>query len=254
MSNYWRKVIAVLQRVSIEGTEEEQAATYRIIEQIEQAEAGNPSSPLEEAWDKIQGLLAELELEPYIDDQYQITEIWEITEKLIDQGGLEKESWELKEKILQELYENCWYDEFGILDPMEDLEKALCTSREESLKRADLLLQCGLFNKAAKVYQSMGENQLYIDCLEEYCLRGEAKPYRTVLDYYKQKDDQAKVLEIASRAVDEFRSKEDATPFMLILMQDARARGDEDEFQELLATARAKNNIRITPLKAALGF
>ena len=107
MSDYWRRVIAILRRVSNEGTEQERIATYRIIEQIEEAEADRPASPLEDAWDRIKDLLEDLSLEPYIDDQIQITEIWEIVEELIRQGGLEKEPWDLKEKILQEIYVFC---------------------------------------------------------------------------------------------------------------------------------------------------
>ena len=79
VSNYWRKVIAVLRRVSVEGTVEEQMATEKIISMIEQMQQSEePETPLSGAWSEIQDRLADLSLEPYIDDQYEITEIWEI--------------------------------------------------------------------------------------------------------------------------------------------------------------------------------
>ena len=38
--------------------------------------------------------------EPYIDDQVQIEEIWNIVESLLKRGGFEKEPWEVKVKTL----------------------------------------------------------------------------------------------------------------------------------------------------------
>ncbi len=62
--------------------------------------------------------------EPYIDDQFEIEEIWNIVEALIKRGGFEIEPWEEKERILKEIYDNDFYDFYdfyGVSDPMQDL-------------------------------------------------------------------------------------------------------------------------------------
>lgn len=139
MSNYWRKVIAVLRRVSVEGTVEEQMATEKIISMIEQMQQSEePETPLSGAWSEIQDRLADLSLEPYIDDQYEITEIWEIVDDLLKKGSLENEPWSLKEEILTAMFENDWFDEYGIMDPMQDLENAMCITPEEQKAKAEL--------------------------------------------------------------------------------------------------------------------
>ena len=63
----------------------------------------------------------ELEDEPYIDDQVQIGEIWNIVQALLKRGDFDKEPWEVKESILKEIYDNNFYDYYGIYDPMKDL-------------------------------------------------------------------------------------------------------------------------------------
>ena len=44
--------------------------------------------------------------EPYIDDQVQIEEIWNIVEALLKRGEFEKEPWEVKKKIFDTKCEN----------------------------------------------------------------------------------------------------------------------------------------------------
>ncbi len=105
------------------------------------SEAGGSGSPLAEDWEAIRDLLADLALEPYLDDQLEFDQIWEIVETRIREGGFEKEPWELKEKILRELYANDFYIEYGIEDPMQDLERAMCVSEEEKRKREVLRRQ-----------------------------------------------------------------------------------------------------------------
>ena len=63
----------------------------------------------------------ELEDEPYIDDQVQIGEIWNIVQALLKRGDFDKEPWEVKESILKEIYDNDFYDYYGIYDSMKDL-------------------------------------------------------------------------------------------------------------------------------------
>lgn len=79
-------------------------------------------------WSQISELILDLMDEPYIDDQVQIEEIWNIVEALLKRGGFEKEPWEVKEKILVEIYDNDFYDYYGVYDPMKDLANAICTT------------------------------------------------------------------------------------------------------------------------------
>ena len=60
-------------------------------------------------WSQISDLISELMDEPYIDDQYQIEEIWNIVEALLKCGGFDKEPWEVKKSILEEIYDNDFY-------------------------------------------------------------------------------------------------------------------------------------------------
>ncbi|MFR9119298.1 MAG: hypothetical protein ACLVJX_10595 [Merdibacter sp.] len=48
---------------------------------------------------------------------------------------------EVKEHILSEIYQNNYYVDYCVEDPMEELVAAICSTREEQLKRADLMMQ-----------------------------------------------------------------------------------------------------------------
>ena len=58
---------------------------------------------LEEQWMKIRRLMKSLDYEPYIDDQVEIEEIWNICEDLIKSGKIEDTSWNIRRAILQEI-------------------------------------------------------------------------------------------------------------------------------------------------------
>ena len=36
------------------------------------------------------------------------------------------------------MFENDWFDEYGIMDPMQDLENAMCITPEEQKAKAEL--------------------------------------------------------------------------------------------------------------------
>lgn len=111
-------------------------------------------------WSQISDLISDLMDEPYIDDQVQIEEIWNIVDALLKRGGFEKEPWKVKEHILEEIYENDYYDYYGVCDPMMDLTNALCSNKEENLKRAEIMMKAGrgyFGAEAAKLYRELGE-------------------------------------------------------------------------------------------------
>lgn len=110
-------------------------------------------------WKQIKELLKLLSYESYIDDQLEIDEIWNISEALIKRGRFDEEPWKIRAEILTEIYENYFYDRYGCYDPMQDLANAMCTTREENLKRAAIMSQFEgeIGEKAAKLYRELGE-------------------------------------------------------------------------------------------------
>ncbi|MCD8021702.1 MAG: hypothetical protein LUF30_01495 [Lachnospiraceae bacterium] len=70
---------------------------------------------LSAAWTQIGDLLASLRYEPYIDDQYEISEIWEICEELIKEHKCQAAPWSLRKKILSDIAANEYYDYYGCM-------------------------------------------------------------------------------------------------------------------------------------------
>lgn len=82
-------------------------------------------SYLEEQWREIQQLYLQLSYEPYIDDQLEIDEVWEILEELVKYLNENDEEQALMKEIATLIEENDYYDEYGCNDPMEMLYNAL---------------------------------------------------------------------------------------------------------------------------------
>ena len=82
------------------------SASIEYFEKIGKKQKKPKESFLRGTWSQISELILDLEDEPYIDDQVQIEEIWNIVEALLKRGGFEKEPWEVKESILKEIYDN----------------------------------------------------------------------------------------------------------------------------------------------------
>ena len=76
----------------------------KCMEQLDEIE--EQESVLRTTWEQIQELLTWLRYEKYIDDQIEISEIWEICEALVKHEELQYEKWELKKSILSEMIEN----------------------------------------------------------------------------------------------------------------------------------------------------
>ena len=88
---------------------------------------------LEERWMEIKRLMKSLDYEPYIDDQPEIDEIWNICDDLIKSGKIEESSWDFRKTILREIIEGDYFDEYGVYDPMKVLFSALCISERERI-------------------------------------------------------------------------------------------------------------------------
>ena len=194
-------------------------------------------------WSQISDLILDLEDEPYIDDQVQIEEIWNIVEALLKRGGFEKEPWEVKESILKEIYDNDFYDYYGVYDPMKDLANAICTTREENLKRAEIMMKAGrgyLGADAAKLYRELGEEDKCAEYFEKHLGR-EEEPYEILVDYYKDRNHE-KAIEIASLAIQ--KCQKDQTSFFIFLLQDAKDRKDEAMFKKLMQSAHKRRAVK----------
>ena len=197
-------------------------------------------------WSQISGLISELMLEPYIDDQFQIEEIWNIVEALLKRGGFEKEPWEVKQHILEEIYENDYYDYYGVCDPMRDLANAICSSKAENLKRAEIMMKAGRGAEAAKLYRELGEDDKCAEYFEKH-LGKEEEPYQLLVDYYKERSHE-KAVEIATQAIQ--KCQRDQTPFFLFLLQDAKDRGDEAAFKKLMQSAHRRRAVKSSEVDA----
>ena len=85
--------------------------TKKQLELMTEKEKESQKSFLSGTWSQISDLILDLRNEPYIDEQVQI----------------------------EEIYDNDFYDYYGIYDPMKDLANAICVTKEENLGRADIM-------------------------------------------------------------------------------------------------------------------
>lgn len=203
-------------------------------------------------WAQIENLLSELMDEPYIDDQYQIEEIWHIIEALLKRGGFEKEPWEVKKQILKAIYENDYYDYYGVCDPMKDLADNLCSNQKENLGRAEIMMKADggrLGAAAARLYRELGEEDKCAEYFENH-LGKEEEPYEILLDYYKDRNHE-RAVEIATLAIQ--KCKKNQTPFFMLLLQDARDRGDEAAFKKLMQSAHRRRTVNAAEVDAEYG-
>ena len=117
-------------------------------------------SYLEEAWASIQREIASLARYPYVDDQLEIDEIWNICEEIIKSGKIADEPWENRKLILAEIIKGEYFDYYSVSDPMRDLMAALCRTPEEELLCADSIFEIGsdyMKRDGAKIYKNMGK-------------------------------------------------------------------------------------------------
>ena len=194
---------------------------------------------LEERWMEIKRLMKSLDYEPYIDDQVEIEEIWDICEDLIKSGKIQDTSWAIRRAILQEIIEGEYFDEYGVFDPMKQLFSALCISKKERITSADMCFEFGsgyMKKDGAKVYLECGLPEKYYDYLET-CLSRDGKLYEELIMYYKDRDYE-KALEIAELAMK--KCKENLTETVIFLLQDAESKQDSAKYTRLMKSAKLR--------------
>lgn len=142
--------------------------------------------------------------------------------------------------MLVAIYENDYY---GVCDPMRDLAEAICSDKNENLKRAGIMMKArgGYFGAdAAKLYRDLGEEDKCAEYFENH-LGKEEEPYEILMNHYKDRNHE-KAVEIATLAIQ--NCKEDQTPFFIFLLQDAKDKGDETAFKKLMQSARRRRAVK----------
>lgn len=198
-----------------------------------------PKSPLEIAWKEIQRNIKMLSFYSYIDDQIEITMIWDICEDLIKSDVLKNEAWDLKEKILKEIIQNDFFDYYSIFDPMKDLMEALCTTTKENLLCADLIYQIGsgyIKQYGAKIYKQYGKPEKYYDYLEQ-CLNNNLEPYLELIEYYRNINAD-KAAEIAELGLKKCHGEQ--TELFIYLIQYEQMKGNEENIARLIRSAKCR--------------
>lgn len=72
-----------------------------------------------------------------------------------------RKMWEVKRGILKEIFENDFYDYYGVCDPMKDLADTMCSERKEKLKCAEIMMYAGngyIGADVVKMYKELGED------------------------------------------------------------------------------------------------
>ncbi len=126
---------------------------------------------------------------------------------------------------------------------MRDLANAICSNRDENLKRADVMMKAGrgyFGAEASKLYRELGEEDKCAEYFEDH-LGKEEEPYEILIYYYKDRDHE-KAVEIASLAIQ--KCQKDQTPFFLFLLQDAKDREDETAFKKLMQSAHRRRAVK----------
>ncbi|MBR1710564.1 MAG: hypothetical protein IJ719_17355 [Clostridia bacterium] len=218
---------------------------------IAAAKAAPKGSYLEEQWTEIERLIENLRYEPYIDDQVEIDEIWDICDKMIKSGELKNESWKTRERVIKSIIEDEYYDYYGVSDPMKDLFKALMITQEEKLKIADLIYKTGsdyMKKDGAELYKECGQQEKYYTYVEEH-LEKKEKPYMELINYYKTVNP-AKAVEIAELGMK--KCKDDQTDIFIFLIECARKEEDKNKEAKLLTSAKLRSAVNFSKVKAAL--
>lgn len=218
---------------------------------IATSKAAPKRSYLEEQWAEIKRLIESLKYEPYIDDQIEIEEIWDICEKMIKSGNLKKEPWEIRQRVLKSIIGGEYYDYYGVYDPMKDLFQALLLTSEERIEAADIIFEIGseyMKEDCAKLYRDCGQPQKYFDYIEMW-LKDKEEPYMELISYYRNSN-RDKAVSIAELGMK--KCKDDQTDLIIFMIQCAREDGDVDKEQRLLKSARARRKVDMSKVLEAL--
>lgn len=249
MSLSYSDIYSMLATLTLEA-KEQLLEDLRVM--IEAEKSAPKKSYLEEHWSEIERLLQNLRYEPYIDDQWEIEEIWNICEEMIKSGKLKKEPWKIRRNVLKSIIGGEYYDYYSVYDPMEDLFNALMFTSEEKLECADIISKIGsdyMKRDGAKLYKECGQLEKYVDYVEQH-LKDKAEPYVELIEYYRGKDT-AKAVEIAELGLK--KCKDDQTDIIIFLIENAREKGDEVREVRFKKGAKARRAVNYAKVQEVIG-
>ena len=218
---------------------------------IAAAKAAPEKTYLEEQWAEIKRLMEKLKYEPYIDDQFEIEEIWNICEDMIKSGRLKDEPWEVRRRVLKGIIGGEYYDYYGVIDPMQDLFKALMFTPEEKAECADIIFEIGsdyMKRDGIKLYRECGQQEKYVDYLEGR-LGAETEPYLELIEYYHHREP-ARAVAIAELGLK--KCKKDQTDIIIYLIQNAKETGDDDRYARFVKSAKMRRSVDFTKVQELL--
>ncbi len=207
-------------------------------------------SVLAASWEQIKELFNVLRYEPYIDDQWEIEEIWKISEALIKRDKIEQEDWELRKNILDDIIKHNYYDCYGCCDPMLELSEKMCIKPEEFLSFAEILEESGYYEKkAAYLYHQYGRDDKYVSYLETH-LEKKSETYIALIEYYKEHNNLDRARWVAEQGLG--KCKDDLTDIFIYLLTDAQKNTDEGRYKKFYSSAKRRRSVDLTRISQAL--
>lgn len=172
------------------------------------------------SWKLILELLEQLKFERYTDEQWEIEEVRKICMALLKSGKLEQEDWELRRKILSDIFMNHYYKEYGCYDLMLDISEKICIKPEEFLFLAELMEKSGYNKKeAAELYHQYGRDDKYVSYLETH-LGKASETYVALIEHYKKHNNFNGARQVAEQGLEKCR--DDLTDIFIYLLVDAK--------------------------------
>ena len=229
---------------------EKEALVECLQKSIAEEKSRPPKSQIQEQWDEIKRLVKYLQFEPYIDDQWEIEEIWDLCREIAASSELKDEPWSRRKEMLSYIIDGDYYGNISADEGMRDLFFALCFSPEEKRECADMAFRHGIgavLSDAAKLYKECGLPEKYYEHLERLLGRDE-KPYLELIGYYRYSDPE-KAAAIAEAGL---KKCDTQTELMLHLLQKAKQDGDEQRFSRLMQGARRRRAVDFDAVQTAL--
>lgn len=216
----------------------------RILEESEHV------SVLQASWKQIAGLINILSYEPYIDDQLEIDEIWNICQALIKRNRFDEEEWKIRKNVLKEMIAHEYYDYYGCYDPMKELAEKLYITDTEILEFADMLNEYDYYaREAANLYRQYGRRERYIQYLETH-LGKSSREYVELVQCYCDDGNEAGAREIAEQGLKQ--CKDDLTELFIFLLRDAQNTGNEERYKKFYASAKRRKKADINRIEKVL--
>ena len=201
-------------------------------------------------WKRILEIIKWLSYEQYIDDNPEIDEIQNICEELIKSGEVQKEEWEVRKKVLEDIIRHLYYERYNCIDQMRELAQKLCNNPKEYLEMADLLDQHSMYEyEAACLYHKYGRDDKYVSYLES-CLGKRSKEYSALIAFYQEKGQENEAVRVAELGLEQCR--EDLTDCFICLLNYTKRERDETYYKKLLASAKRRKHVDLERIWAAL--